>query len=54
MNILDKNFKYTNSAETDIRRTFARVRKQMREQEEQRKQAEQERAEKVRKIHERT
>jgi len=28
-NILDKNFKYTNAASTDIRKTFARVKREL-------------------------
>lgn len=31
MNILDPRFKYVNSVSTDVRKTFARVRKQARE-----------------------
>jgi hypothetical protein len=27
--ILDKSFKYTNSSKTDIRKTFARIRKEL-------------------------
>jgi hypothetical protein len=30
--ILDPNFRYTSSANTDIRKTFARVRREMRRQ----------------------
>jgi hypothetical protein len=30
MNILDPRFKYTNSASTDIRKTFARARREIR------------------------
>jgi len=30
--ILDPTFKYTNSANTDLRRTFARIRRQQRRQ----------------------
>lgn len=31
-NILDRRFKYVNSAKTNIRRTFRRVRRELREQ----------------------
>ena len=34
--ILNSSFRYTSSAETDLRKTFARVRRKMREEEEQR------------------
>lgn len=34
MNILQKSFKYVPSSETDIRKTFARIRKQIREEKE--------------------
>jgi hypothetical protein len=30
--ILDPSFRYTNSANTDLRRTFARIRREQREQ----------------------
>jgi hypothetical protein len=30
--ILDKSFKYTNAASTDIRKTFARVRREQQQQ----------------------
>lgn len=33
MNILDPRFKYTPAAQTDIRKTFARVRKELKERE---------------------
>lgn len=33
--ILNSSFRYTSSAETDLRKTFARVRRKMREEEEQ-------------------
>jgi hypothetical protein len=32
--IFDRSFRYTSSAETDLRKTFARVRRQMREEQE--------------------
>jgi len=32
MNILDRRFKYTSAAATDIRKTFARVRRQLADQ----------------------
>jgi|SoiMethySBSTD1v2_1073268.scaffolds.fasta_scaffold1762549_2 hypothetical protein len=32
--IFDRSFRYTSSAETDVRKTFARVRRKMREEEE--------------------
>ena len=32
--IFDRSFRYTSSAETDLRKTFARVRRKMREEEE--------------------
>lgn len=34
--IFDRSFRYTSSAETDVRKTFARVRRKMREEEEMR------------------
>jgi hypothetical protein len=34
--ILNSSFRYTSSAETDLRKTFARVRRKLREEEEQR------------------
>lgn len=33
MNILDPKFRYVNSASTDIRKTFARIRRELRESE---------------------
>lgn len=32
--IFDRSFRYTSSAETDVRKTFARVRRKMRDEEE--------------------
>lgn len=32
--IFDRSFRYTSSAETDLRKTFARVRRQLREEQE--------------------
>jgi hypothetical protein len=32
--IFDRSFRYTSSAETDLRKTFARVRRRIREEEE--------------------
>jgi DNA transposition AAA+ family ATPase len=32
--IFDRSFRYTSSAETDLRKTFARVRRKMRDEEE--------------------
>ena len=32
--IFDRSFRYTSSAETDLRKTFARVRRKMREEDE--------------------
>lgn len=46
MNILDQKFRYTSAASTDIRKTFARVRRAQKRAEEQR--LEQERAEEQR------
>ena len=34
--ILNSSFRYTSSAETDLRKTFARIRRMMREEEERR------------------
>lgn len=34
--IFDRSFRYTSSAETDVRKTFARVRRKMRDEEESR------------------
>ena len=34
--ILNSSFRYTSSAETDLRKTFARIRRKIREEEEQR------------------
>ena len=38
--IFDRSFRYTSSAETDLRKTFARVRRKIREDEEMRALAE--------------
>jgi DNA transposition AAA+ family ATPase len=45
--IFDRSFRYTSSAETDLRKTFARVRRKMREEEELRALAEAEAKAKV-------
>jgi hypothetical protein len=45
--IFDRSFRYTSSAETDVRKTFARVRRKMREEEELRAVAEAEAKAKV-------
>jgi hypothetical protein len=45
--IFDRSFRYTSSAETDLRKTFARVRRRMREEEELRALAEAEAKAKV-------
>jgi DNA transposition AAA+ family ATPase len=45
--IFDRSFRYTSSAETDLRRTFARVRRRIREEEELRALAEAEAKAKV-------
>jgi hypothetical protein len=45
--IFDRAFRYTSSAETDLRKTFARVRRRMREEEELRALAEAEAKSKV-------
>lgn len=45
--IFDRSFRYTSSAETDVRKTFARVRRKMREEEELRALAEAEAKAKV-------
>ena len=50
MNILDSKFKYTPAALTDIRKTFARIRKQQVEQQQAEKVALAEAAYKVRKL----
>lgn len=45
--ILDRSFKYTDAASTNLRATFARVRRQLKEQEEARATAQAETAGKV-------
>lgn len=45
--IFDRSFRYTSSAETDLRKTFARVRRRIREEEELRSLAEAEAKAKV-------
>ena len=45
--IFDRSFRYTSSAETDVRKTFARVRRKIREEEEMRALAEAEAKSKV-------
>ena len=45
--IFDRSFRYTSSAETDVRKTFARVRRRIREEEELRALAEAEAKAKV-------
>ena len=50
VNILDKNFRYTNAASTDIARTFARVRKQLAEEAKRKAENEVEATKKVAKI----
>ena len=45
--IFDRSFRYTSSAETDLRKTFARVRRRLREEEELRALAEAEAKSKV-------
>lgn len=45
--IFDRSFRYTSSAETDLRKTFARVRRKLREEEEVRAMAEAEAKAKV-------
>lgn len=50
MNILDKRFKYTPSALTDIRKTFARIRREQAEADKLRAADETERVVKVRKM----
>jgi hypothetical protein len=45
--IFDRSFRYTSSAETDLRKTFARVRRRMREEDELRALAEAEAKAKV-------
>lgn len=42
--ILDKSFRYTDAASTDLAKTFARVKKQLREREERAAKAEAEQA----------
>lgn len=49
-NILDKRFKYTPAAATDLKATFARIRREQRAQAEREKAAQSERETKVRKI----
>jgi hypothetical protein len=48
--ILDPSFKYANAASTDLRKTFARVRRDLREKEERKKEAEAEQHQKVRQL----
>jgi len=45
--ILDPSFRYTNSVETDVRKTFARIRREQRKREEGRTAVETEAANKV-------
>jgi hypothetical protein len=45
--IFDRSFRYTSSAETDLRKTFARVKRRLREEDELRAQAETEARAKV-------
>ena len=45
--IFDRSFRYTSSAETDLRKTFARARRKIREEEEMRALAEAEAKSKV-------
>ena len=45
--IFDRSFRYTSSAETDVRKTFARVRRRLKEEEELRAHAEAEAKAKV-------
>lgn len=45
--IFDRSFRYTSAAETDVRKTFARIRRRQREEEELRAQAEAEAKAKV-------
>ena len=45
--ILNRSFKYVSSAETDVKKTFARVRRKMREEEELRAATEAETKQKV-------
>ena len=51
--ILDKSFRYVPAVETDVKKTFARIRKQRREQAEQQAQADAEVTVKVRPIRKR-
>jgi hypothetical protein len=53
MSILDPKFRYTPAAETNIRKTFARIKKAQREKEEAERSASLERIQKVRRINER-
>jgi len=48
MSILDPKFRYTNAAATNIRKTFARARKAIADQQQQEKEARIERDKKVR------
>jgi hypothetical protein len=51
--ILDPDFRYVGSVQTDIRKTFARIRREQKQKEQEAKQAEAEQAQKVLSLKER-
>ena len=51
--ILDPSFRYTKSVETDLRKTFARIRRELRNQQQQQAQARAEAMKKVLSFHSR-
>ena len=52
--ILDRSFRYTSSVETDLRKTFARIRREQRAQQQSRAQADAEALAKIRPLRQRT
>jgi len=52
--ILDQSFRYTSSVETDLRKTFARIRREQRAQQQSRAQADAEALAKIRPLRQRS